>query len=135
MTRSQCATQIEQQRQSIASRLRGMCDLELIDVAKVQHCAAFKGMPDMSKWLLYKGAWRNRFSMEVASAQLLSRARREPVLYKEWAPRCLAVSVMSTRKTKQWLKNNETRVMANSTVRLAASRNLPLTESWTLDCA
>mmetsp|Transcript_40690 Transcript_40690/g.73529 ORF Transcript_40690/g.73529 Transcript_40690/m.73529 type:complete len:209 (+) Transcript_40690:61-687(+) len=38
------------------------------DSVTVQHCAAFKGMPDMSKWLLYKGAWRNRFSMEEGAS-------------------------------------------------------------------
>lgn len=28
------------------------------------HCAAFKGMPVMSEWLLYKGAYKNRFAVE-----------------------------------------------------------------------
>eukprot|EP00928_Gymnodinium_smaydae_P088209 TRINITY_DN72325_c0_g1_i1.p1 TRINITY_DN72325_c0_g1~~TRINITY_DN72325_c0_g1_i1.p1 ORF type:complete len:234 (-),score=68.09 TRINITY_DN72325_c0_g1_i1:180-881(-) len=27
----------------------------------VQHCAAFQGLPQMSNWLLYHGAWKNRF--------------------------------------------------------------------------
>eukprot|EP00913_Durusdinium_trenchii_P025004 g23469.t1 len=30
----------------------------------VQHCAAFQGFPSMSTWLVYKGAWRNRFAIE-----------------------------------------------------------------------
>eukprot|EP00931_Biecheleriopsis_adriatica_P076334 TRINITY_DN50056_c0_g1_i1.p1 TRINITY_DN50056_c0_g1~~TRINITY_DN50056_c0_g1_i1.p1 ORF type:complete len:206 (-),score=57.19 TRINITY_DN50056_c0_g1_i1:79-696(-) len=30
----------------------------------VQHCAAFQGLPAMSGWLLYNGAWRNRFAIE-----------------------------------------------------------------------
>merc|ERR1719436_294944 len=29
-----------------------------------QHVAAFQGMPDMSRWLLYKGAWKNRFTIQ-----------------------------------------------------------------------
>ncbi|OLP79670.1 Ankyrin repeat domain-containing protein 50 [Symbiodinium microadriaticum] len=31
------------------------------DGVTVQHCANFHGMPDMSEWLLYHGAWKNRF--------------------------------------------------------------------------
>lgn len=27
----------------------------------VGHCAAFTGLPGMSQWLLYEGAWKNRF--------------------------------------------------------------------------
>lgn len=33
------------------------------DDVTVQHMAAFQGLPSMSQWLLYKGAWKNRFAM------------------------------------------------------------------------
>ncbi|CAE7652632.1 Psmd10 [Symbiodinium pilosum] len=28
------------------------------DQCSVQHCAAFQGFPQLSSWLVYKGAWR-----------------------------------------------------------------------------
>lgn len=31
------------------------------DEVTVQHCSAFNGEPQMSWWLYYKGAWRNRY--------------------------------------------------------------------------
>lgn len=34
------------------------------DDVTAQHLAAFQGMPQMSWWLLYKGAWKNRFAIE-----------------------------------------------------------------------
>ncbi|CAE7553797.1 ANK1 [Symbiodinium sp. CCMP2592] len=34
------------------------------DQCSVQHCAAFQGFPQLSSWLVYKGAWRNRFAIE-----------------------------------------------------------------------
>lgn len=33
----------------------------------VQHISSYQGMPDMSNWLLYKGAWKNRFAIEGGS--------------------------------------------------------------------
>mmetsp|Transcript_20917 Transcript_20917/g.59074 ORF Transcript_20917/g.59074 Transcript_20917/m.59074 type:complete len:231 (+) Transcript_20917:75-767(+) len=38
------------------------------DHCTVQHVAAFNGLPDVSEWLLYKGAWKNRFTMENGGA-------------------------------------------------------------------
>jgi len=38
------------------------------DGVTVQHLGAFRGMPDMSQWLLYKGAWKNRFAIEEGAA-------------------------------------------------------------------
>jgi len=37
--------------------------LDSFDVSP-QHCAAFQGQPNMSEWLLYKGAWKNRFAQD-----------------------------------------------------------------------
>ncbi|CAE8652980.1 unnamed protein product, partial [Polarella glacialis] len=34
------------------------------DEVAPQHCAAFQGLPAMSKWLHYKGSWRNRFAID-----------------------------------------------------------------------
>mmetsp|Transcript_46388 Transcript_46388/g.149026 ORF Transcript_46388/g.149026 Transcript_46388/m.149026 type:complete len:272 (+) Transcript_46388:63-878(+) len=39
-----------------------------------QHLAGFNGMPDMGQWLLYKGAWKNRFSMEEQPPEYQNRA-------------------------------------------------------------
>ena len=33
------------------------------DGASTQHLASFNGCPDMSNWLLYKGSWKNQFSI------------------------------------------------------------------------
>eukprot|EP00448_Togula_jolla_P000869 CAMPEP_0170607496 /NCGR_PEP_ID=MMETSP0224-20130122/21086_1 /TAXON_ID=285029 /ORGANISM="Togula jolla, Strain CCCM 725" /LENGTH=210 /DNA_ID=CAMNT_0010932667 /DNA_START=93 /DNA_END=725 /DNA_ORIENTATION=- len=37
------------------------------DDVTAQHLAAFKGMPSMSEWLLFHGAYRNRFAVDEAS--------------------------------------------------------------------
>merc|ERR1712100_295801 len=34
------------------------------DDVNPHHLAAFGGMPQMADWLIYKGAWRNRFAIE-----------------------------------------------------------------------
>lgn len=34
------------------------------DGVTVQHLAAFNGNPEMSEWLFYQGAWKNRFAKE-----------------------------------------------------------------------
>jgi len=34
------------------------------DDVTVHHCAAFQGLPSMSQWLLYKGAWKNRYALD-----------------------------------------------------------------------
>mmetsp|Transcript_21464 Transcript_21464/g.50008 ORF Transcript_21464/g.50008 Transcript_21464/m.50008 type:complete len:206 (+) Transcript_21464:80-697(+) len=57
------------------------------DSVTVQHCAAFRGMPDMSKWLLYKGAWKNRFSMEegatTAEGAIADTEKKEETIAEE----------------------------------------------------
>eukprot|EP00435_Cladocopium_sp_Y103_P040136 s381_g10.t2 len=55
------------------------------DQCSVQHCAAFQGFPSMSTWLLYKGAWRNRFAIEGAIDEELQFGKVEEV-----APRASA---------------------------------------------
>lgn len=57
----------------LASR---QADLNLLDSDGVtlQHVAAFSGEPYMSNYLLYKGAWKNRFSMEHAAPQVENKA-------------------------------------------------------------
>jgi len=52
-----------------------------------QHTAAFQGFPQMSEWLLYKGAWKNRFAIEghpttVALAAVANGGSAEPSLSK-----------------------------------------------------
>jgi len=44
------------------------------DGCTTQHLAGFNGMPDMGQWLLYKGAWKNRFSMEEQPPEYQNRA-------------------------------------------------------------
>lgn len=41
-------------------------ETNLLDTDSVtpQHVASFSGMPHLSDWLLYKGAWKNRFAVE-----------------------------------------------------------------------
>merc|ERR1712217_237191 len=39
------------------------------DGVTVQHMASFRGMPDMSQWLLYKGSWKNRFAIEEGTGK------------------------------------------------------------------
>lgn len=38
------------------------------DGVTVQHCASFQGMPDMSWWLVHKGAWKNRVAVDDGPA-------------------------------------------------------------------
>lgn len=44
------------------------------DHCTVQHLAAFQGLPDVSEWLLYKGSWKNRFTIESQGAAVTDRA-------------------------------------------------------------
>jgi len=39
----------------------------------VQHMAAFQGMPDMSEFLLFQGAWKNRFGVEGQGEQAVDK--------------------------------------------------------------
>lgn len=50
-----------------------------------QHVAGFSGMPDMGQWLLYKGSWKNRFSMEDKPLEYKNRATAD--LAKDPAPK------------------------------------------------
>lgn len=43
----------------------------------VQHCAAFQGEPYLSEWLLYKGAWHNRFMADDVSKRVAAKAEGE----------------------------------------------------------
>lgn len=52
------------------------------DEVTVQHCAAFQGMPSMSQWLLYKGAWQNRFAIDEAPQDAEAKPGEEPVAGK-----------------------------------------------------
>mmetsp|Transcript_12398 Transcript_12398/g.22307 ORF Transcript_12398/g.22307 Transcript_12398/m.22307 type:complete len:238 (-) Transcript_12398:68-781(-) len=47
------------------------------DACTVQHVATFKGMPDVGRWLHYKGAWKNRFSI-ADSGPVLETAAHAP---------------------------------------------------------
>lgn len=38
------------------------------DDVNVHHMAAFHGMPAMADWLMYKGAWRNRYQLDEGNA-------------------------------------------------------------------
>lgn len=42
------------------------------DLSNPGQLAAFKGMPDMSSWLMYKGSWKNRFLLDEKSATLIT---------------------------------------------------------------
>eukprot|EP00408_Alexandrium_pacificum_P057496 CAMPEP_0171173972 /NCGR_PEP_ID=MMETSP0790-20130122/10492_1 /TAXON_ID=2925 /ORGANISM="Alexandrium catenella, Strain OF101" /LENGTH=234 /DNA_ID=CAMNT_0011638841 /DNA_START=50 /DNA_END=754 /DNA_ORIENTATION=+ len=44
------------------------------DHCTVQHVAAFNGLPDVSEWLLYKGSWKNRFTIDAEGAAVTDRA-------------------------------------------------------------
>lgn len=44
------------------------------DSCTVQHVAAFRGMPDISEWLHYKGAWKNRFGIEALGVAVADRS-------------------------------------------------------------
>merc|ERR1712176_1162818 len=51
------------------------------DNVTVQHIAAFKGMPHLSEWLLYQGAFKNRLAMdavEVSQALVPTAADAPP---------------------------------------------------------
>eukprot|EP00811_Abedinium_folium_P008194 NODE_17568_length_936_cov_5.515451.p4 GENE.NODE_17568_length_936_cov_5.515451~~NODE_17568_length_936_cov_5.515451.p4 ORF type:complete len:89 (-),score=39.35 NODE_17568_length_936_cov_5.515451:113-379(-) len=37
-----------------------------MDAVTVQQVAAFQGNAELSNWLLYRGAWKNRFSIDDA---------------------------------------------------------------------
>lgn len=46
------------------------------DDVNPHHIAAFGGMPQMADWLIYKGAWRNRFSIDEGNtARLKAEAK------------------------------------------------------------
>lgn len=51
--------------------IRRRAQTNLLDKDEVtpQHCASFQGMPSMSHWLLYNGAWKNRFSIDSKEEQ------------------------------------------------------------------
>merc|ERR1712151_1223334 len=44
------------------------------DGVTAQHMAAFKGMPDMATWLLYKGAYKNRVEMAEPGVPIEDRS-------------------------------------------------------------
>eukprot|EP00401_Gymnodinium_catenatum_P044052 CAMPEP_0117475660 /NCGR_PEP_ID=MMETSP0784-20121206/9909_1 /TAXON_ID=39447 /ORGANISM="" /LENGTH=214 /DNA_ID=CAMNT_0005269913 /DNA_START=46 /DNA_END=690 /DNA_ORIENTATION=+ len=44
------------------------------DGVTVQHVASFEGMPTLSNWLMYQGAWKNRFYIEDAGPVLAEDA-------------------------------------------------------------
>mmetsp|Transcript_40872 Transcript_40872/g.64852 ORF Transcript_40872/g.64852 Transcript_40872/m.64852 type:complete len:211 (+) Transcript_40872:47-679(+) len=46
--------------------VRRKAETNLLDTHDVNphHVAAFAGMPQMANWLIYKGAWRNRFAVD-----------------------------------------------------------------------
>jgi ankyrin repeat protein len=58
---------VEAGRHEVVAYLEGKgaeCNLTDKDKCNPAHQAAFKGMPDMAHWLLYHGAWKNRFAIE-----------------------------------------------------------------------